>query len=211
MAPRGLLRRLWWYIVPWQAGCGAAVMAQLWKGSIVARSRRRHSERKSYPVSKDGDYRQTDTYLLGDVGTRKAMNRYVRELEMDPHQMYLLVRKSELDAVSEEDRKSAGFSGQAILIVVALAFTGSMSQAASLDVGTIVFQLVVMVAVIVLYFAGLLDPYKMACRQVNKLLKAYPEAPDFDAWVREHPKSAASQAPQSGKKKSGKKGKKRKK
>lgn len=186
-------------------------MAQLWKGSIVARSRRRHSERKSYPVSKDGDYRQTDTYLLGDVGTRKAMNRYVRELEMDPHQMYLLVRKSELDAVSEEDRKSAGFSGQAILIVVALAFTGSMSQAASLDVGTIVFQLVVMVAVIVLYFAGLLDPYKMACRQVNKLLKAYPEAPDFDAWVREHPKSAASQAPQSGKKKSGKKGKKRKK
>lgn len=167
------------------------------------------SRTKDYPVKKQGDYRQTDTYLAADATERKGMNRYFRELELDPQQMYLIVRKRELDAVGEEEKKEANSPGQMFLILVALGFTASMSAASSLDVFTIISELVFLAAVLVVYFMGLLDRYKSACRKVNKMLKQYPAAPDMDEWIAQHPHSASSQQVES--KKSRKKGKRRKK
>lgn len=162
-----------------------------------------------YPISKQGDYRQTDTYRGADTTLRKGMNRYFRELELDPQQMYLIVRKRELDAVSEEEKKQAGSAGQMLLIVVALGFAASMSAAASLDIVTLISELVFMIAILVVYFMGWLDRYKVACRKVSKMLKAYPAAPDMDEWIAQHPHSAEPVVQQP--KKARKKGKRRKK
>lgn len=169
------------------------------------------SRNNDYPVKKQGDFRETDTYRAADTATKKDMNRYFRELELDPQQMYLIVRKRELDAVTEEQKKEANYPGQMLLIFVALAFTASMSAAGSLSVGTIISELVMLAVMLAVYFGGLLDRYKTACRRVSKMLKAYPEAPDMDTWISQHPRSAASVAQQSGSKKSHKKNKRRKK
>lgn len=168
------------------------------------------SQSIDYLIKKQGDYRQTDTYRSGNAATRKDLNRYYRELELDPQQMYLIVRKRELAAVSDEAKKEAALPGQMLLLVVALGFAASMGAANSLSAITIFSEIALVIAVIVVYFMGLFDRYRIACRRVDHMLKSYPTAPDYDAWIAEHPKSAASASQQRSSKKSHKKGKKRK-
>lgn len=142
--------------------------------------------KNSYPVSAQGDYRQTDTYANASKLDRKLMNRYFRQLELDPQQMYLIVRARELDAVGDEERRAAAFPSQAIVIMVAFAFMGGIASGSTQDPALIIVSLLAFAAVVVVYFTGVLDPYKMAQRKVKKLLGAYPQVQDLDSWMQEH-------------------------
>ncbi|MDD5799558.1 MAG: hypothetical protein PUD09_02760 [Coriobacteriales bacterium] len=142
--------------------------------------------KNTYPISSQGDYRQTDTYANASKLDRKLMNRYFRQLELDPQQMYLIVRARELDEVSDEERKAAAFPSQAIVIMVAFAFMDGIASGSTQDPALIIVSLLAFAAVVVVYFTGVLDPYKMAQRKVKKLLGAYPQVQDLDSWIREH-------------------------
>lgn len=166
------------------------------------------SKNKDYPVIKQGDYRLTDSYLQANNPTRKQMDRYARENNIEPQHMYLLVRKHELDAVDEQEKKEAAFPGQMVLLLVALVFAASMGAAGSLDASTILYEVIVMVAVIVAYFLGFMDKYRYACRRVQRLLKKYPTVPSFEEWSSKHPQKSQQQAAAKKGRKNGKRKKK---
>lgn len=149
--------------------------------------------KKDYSVIKHGNYQLTDSYLQTNNPTRKQMDRYAKDLKLDPQHMYLLVRKHELDSVDEQEKKEAAFPGQMILLLVALAFAASMGAAGSLDASTILYEIIVMVAVIVAYFLGFMDKYRYACRRVQRLLKKYPSVPSFEEWASAHPQKSQQQ------------------
>jgi cation transport ATPase len=146
---------------------------------------------KDFELTGDGDYQMTNAYRDASREERRRLNRYKKENDIsDEHMFYLLARK-DLAGVPKERRDGSDTTGKVMLVIAVLLFCNSMSTAMSAPGGFNMFlwaiALVSFVMVIVVYYTGMLNPYKKAVRKVNKYLKNAPEVIDYQTWCESHP------------------------
>lgn len=146
---------------------------------------------KTYDFSLDGGYQGTRTYREANPDMRKQYNRYKKEYEISDEHMFLLMFQRDLDLVPYEERTKGDTATYAMIVVgfLLLWYTlqGAMNAVGGPNVPMIFIGVGSFVLVAVVYYTGILNPYKRAVKEVHKRLKDMPEVPDFDAWNAQHP------------------------
>ncbi|MDO4796388.1 MAG: hypothetical protein Q4A01_00035 [Coriobacteriales bacterium] len=137
-------------------------------------------------------YQDTDTYHEASPERRRQFNRYKKECDISDEHMFLLLYKQDLESVPENIRDNNDTLSKGMLVIGVLLLWNSLSIAqgglkGAADVPLIFLSLGSFLLVGIVYFTGLLNPYKREMRQVNRRLKKMPDAPDFTEWDMEHP------------------------
>ncbi len=138
------------------------------------------------------NYQDTNTYHEASPERRRQLNRYKKECGISDEHMYLLLLKQDLDNVPEQTRDRSDTSSRAMLVIGVLLLWNSLSLAqggfsGGANVPLIFLSLGSFLLVAVVYFTGMLNPYKRDMRQVKRRLKDMPEVPEFTDWDLEHP------------------------
>ena len=116
--------------------------------------------------------------------------------------MFLLLFQMDMETVPAEERSNGEVASNAMVVIGFLLLWSSLQTAMNSEGGAnvpLIFLSVgsfVMVAVI--YYLGLLVPYKRTQRNLKKRMKGMPEVPSFDEWNKANP--ARAEKPKSGKK-----------
>ena len=136
-------------------------------------------------------YQDTDTYHEASPERRRQMNRYKKECGISDEHMYLLLYQQDLENTPEATRQRSTMSSTAMLVIAVLLLWNSLSLARrgqdGANVPLIFLSLGSFALVAIVYFTGILNPYKRDVREVNKRLKDMPEVPDFADWDLAHP------------------------
>ncbi len=144
-----------------------------------------------YEVSPEAGYQSTDTYHEASPARRRQLNRYKKACDISDEHMYLLLLKQDLASVPQETRDKSNTSTMAMLVIGVLLLWNSISlargSAGGVNVPLIFLSLGSFALVAVVYYTGMLNPYKRTEREVNKRLKSMPEVPDFVDWDLQHP------------------------
>ncbi|MBO7675312.1 MAG: hypothetical protein J6S63_09940 [Atopobiaceae bacterium] len=131
-------------------------------------------------------YQSTKTYSQASPARRRQINRYKKENDISDEHMYLLLFKQDLDSVPAEERNKGEVASNAMVVIGFLLLWSSlqaaMNSSGGANVGLIFLSVGSFVAVAVVYYLGLLNPYKRAVRELNKRMKGMPEVPDFVDW-----------------------------
>ena len=173
-----------------------------------------------FQLASGNTYQETKYYRDAGADARRRINRYKSECDVSDEHMYLILFAKDLDAVPKDKRDNADLVGKGMLVLGVLLLWSSLQSAMNAkpgetDVPLIFLSLGSFLLVCLVYYLGLLNPYKRAKLQLKRRMKGMPEVPDFDEWCLQHPvhnasKSAAvSGSANSGKKKSKKRKRKR--
>ena len=150
----------------------------------------------SYSNQLGGDYHESLEYQMATPAARRQINRYKKECGISDEHMFLIMFKRELDGVSKERRNEADLPGKAMLAMGALALWNALIMIqdgrAQQSWYLVAICLAAFVMALVLYFSGMLNDYRRACKRVDKLLKEQPQVPDMDEWFAEHPISSGA-------------------
>lgn len=149
------------------------------------------SSRNEFFVSDQGDYKKTATFQEAPSQTRKLINRYRRDQNISEQQMYLLIRQRELEGATNDQKKRAAFPGQVLVIMAAFVFMGGIGSGVTSDVAATLTTTVGFLAMVALYFLGVFDQYKCACKKVKKRLAKYPQAMPLDEWSQKEAQAKA--------------------
>ena len=145
----------------------------------------------AYTLDMDAGYQSTSTYKTFSPERRRQVNAYKKDCNISDEHMMLLMFKQDLDMVPEAERKRGDTTMYAMIVVAFLLLFNTlriaMSDPGGANVPLIFLSLGSFSLVAIVYFTGVLNPYKRMVRDVNKRLKAMPEVPDFYDWAREHP------------------------
>jgi hypothetical protein len=106
--------------------------------------------------------------------------------------MFLLLLKRDLAAVPEDRRTTSDNSSKILLLVAILLFFNAMtsmmgSSSGTFDIATWAIAMVCLASVALIYYTGVLSPYKRSVRKVSKRLASMPEVVDFETWCESHP------------------------
>ena len=146
---------------------------------------------ESFEIQDGGDYQQTDTYRDASREERRRLNRYKKENDISEEHMFYLLMKQDLLRVPKDKRDGADTTSKVMLVVAVLIFWNSMSTLMSADSGFNMFvwaiAIVSFIMVIVVYYTGMLNPYKRAMRKIDKYLKEAPEVVPYETWCETHP------------------------
>ena len=136
-------------------------------------------------------YQSTQTYASFSHERRRQLNRYKKECNISDEHMYLLLFKQDLEMLPPEARKQGDTATYAMVVIGFLLLWSSLQTAMSSQGGANVLLIFLSVGsfamVAVVYYTGMLNPYKRAVKNVNKRLKEMPEVPDFYEWSAQHP------------------------
>lgn len=137
-------------------------------------------------------YQETDAYHGASPERRRQINRYKKECDISDDHMYLLMHKQDLENVPDEVREKSDFSSNALLVFGVLLLLNTLNVArgginGGADVSLIFLSLGSFVLVAIVFFTGMLNPYKRDLRDTNKRLKKLPDVPDFTEWDIAHP------------------------
>ena len=139
----------------------------------------------------DGRYQDTETYASSSSERRRQYNKYKREFNISDEHMFLLLFQQDLLLVPEDVRKKGDTATSAILVLGFLLLWSSLQSAMNSSQGANVPLIFLSVGsfslVAIVYFTGLLNPYKRAVRTVDRRLKKMPEVPDFFEWSAQNP------------------------
>lgn len=144
-----------------------------------------------YDFSLDGGYQGTNTYKSANADMRRQYNRYKKELNISDEHMFLLLLQKDLESVPM-DKRTKGDTLTYIMIVVGFLLLWNTLQLAlgatgGPNVPLIFVGVASFVMVAVVYYTGILNPYKRAVREVKKRLKDMPEVTDFETWNAQNP------------------------
>ena len=146
-----------------------------------------------FEVALDGDYHDTSTYHEASRDVRRQLNRYKKDTGISDEHMLLLLMKKDLEAVPEDKRSGTDNSSKVVLVVCALVCWNAMSFVAGRGATGVVnvvmwaITLVSLLGIALIYYTGVMSPYKRSVRKVNKYLKSMPEVVDFETWCESHP------------------------
>lgn len=131
-------------------------------------------------------YQSTKTYSQASPERRRQINRYKKENGISDEHMYLLLFKQDLDSVPAEERSKGEVASNAMVVIGFLLLWSSLQTAMNspqgANVGLIFLSVGSFVLVAVVYYLGLLNPYKRAVRELNRRMKGMPDVPDFVEW-----------------------------
>lgn len=166
-----------------------------------------------YLLASGNTYQETKYYRNASSDARRLINRYKSECDVSDEHMFLILLGKDLDAVPKDKRDNADIAGKGMLVIGVLLLWSSLQSAMNAKPGETNVPLIFLslgsfLLVCIVYYFGLLNPYKRATHQLAKRMKDMPEVPDFDEWCMQHPihnssKSAGrTNSANSGKKKS---------
>jgi len=131
-------------------------------------------------------YQSTKTYMQASPARRRQLNRYKKENNISDEHMYLLLFEQDLESVPAEERNKGEVASNAMVVIGFLLLWSSLQAAMNsqggANVGLIFLSVGSFLAVAVVYYLGLLNPYKRAVRELKKRMKNMPEVPDFTEW-----------------------------
>ena len=144
-----------------------------------------------YNLDTGTGYQDTQTYATASPERRRQFNRYKRECDISDEHMYLLLYKEDLQMVPDDARKKGDTATAAMLVIGFLLLWSSLQNAMNANGGAnvplIFLSVGSFVLVAIVYYKGLLNPYKRAVREVDKRLKQMPEVQDFYEWDVQNP------------------------
>ena len=170
-----------------------------------------------FQVASGDTYQETKFYRSAGADARRLINRYKTECDVSDEHMFLILFGKDLDAVPKDKRDNADLMGKGMLVIGVLLLWSSLQSAMNAKPGETNVPLIFLslgsfMLVCVVYYFGLLNPYKRARFQLKRRMKDMPEVPDFDEWCLQHPIHNSSKAAgNAGSSKSGKKKSKRRK
>lgn len=136
-------------------------------------------------------YQSTQAYASSSRERRRQLNRYKKECNVSDEHMYLLLYKQDLEMVPPEARKQGDTATYAMVVVGFLLLWSSLQAAMNSQGGAnvpLIFLSVGSFALVaVVYYTGMLNPYKRAVKNLDKRLKEMPDVPDFYEWSAQHP------------------------
>ena len=139
----------------------------------------------------DAGYQNTKTYAGSSPERRRQYNRYKRELNISDEHMYLLLFQQDLLLVPEDVRKKGETSASALVVIGFLLLFTTLQTAMNAPQGANVPLIFLSVGsfslVAIVYYTGILSPYKRTVREVEKRLKKMPEVQDFYEWNAQNP------------------------
>lgn len=145
-----------------------------------------------YQLASGNTYQETKFYRNAGADARRRINRYKTECEVSDEHMYLILYAKDLEAVPKDKRDNADIMGKGMLVIGVLLLWSSLQSAMNAKPGEtnvplIFLSLASFLMVCVVYYFGLLNPYKRAKMQLKRRMKGMPEVPDFDEWCQQHP------------------------
>lgn len=136
-------------------------------------------------------YQSTKGYLSSSPERRRQLNRYKKECGISDEHMFLLMFREDLETVPDDVRKQGDTATYAMVVIGFLLLWSSLQSAMNnkdgVNVPLIFLSVGSFVMVAVIYYTGMLNPYKRAVKNLNKRLKDMPEVTDFETWDAEHP------------------------
>lgn len=136
-------------------------------------------------------YQNTDTYRFASPERRRQFNRYKKDCNISDEHMFLILFEMDMQMVPEDQRKKGDTATTAMLVTGFLllwtSLQSSMNNPGGANVPLIFLSVGSFVLVAIVYFMGLLNPYKRTQRRLNRELKKMPEVQDFYEWERLHP------------------------
>ena len=146
-----------------------------------------------FDIAEHNDYQQTMAYREASRDERRRLNRYKKETGISDEHMFLLLLKRDLDAVPQERRSSSDNSSRILLVVAVLIFWTTMNAASTSGAGGTFNMAMWAIGIVsfamaaLVFYTGILNPYKRSVRKVNKRLKGMPEVVEYDTWCETHP------------------------
>lgn len=146
---------------------------------------------EEYDFNLAGGYQATKTYREANSNKRRQLNRYKKECDISDEHMFLLMFQQDLESVPPEQRTKGDTIMYAMVIVGFLLLWNTlqvaMGQTGGANVPLIFLSVASFVLVAIVYFTGILNPYKRAVRELDKRMKKMPEVPDFVEWSANQP------------------------
>ncbi|MDO4808256.1 MAG: hypothetical protein Q4A07_13525 [Coriobacteriales bacterium] len=144
-----------------------------------------------FTLDLDAGYQSTNLYKDASPAMRRQLNRYKKENDISDEHMFLLLFEKDLESVPASARNQGEVVTSAMIVLGFLLLWTSLQTAMNAEGGANVPLIFISVAsfcmVAVVYYLGLLNPYKRAVRNLKKRLKKMPEVPDFDEWNLQNP------------------------
>lgn len=154
-----------------------------------------------FTLDLDDGYQSTKTYKEASPAMRRQMNRYKKENDISDEHMFLLLFEKDLDSVPDSARKDGEVASNAMVIIGFLLLWSSLQSAMNASGGAnvplIFLSVGSFVLVAIVYYMGLLSPYKRAVRNLNKRLSKMPAVPDFDEWNQQNPGPSSAKSKRS--------------
>lgn len=169
-----------------------------------------------FQIASGDTYQETKFYRNASADARRLINRYKNECDVSDEHMFLILFGKDLDAVPKDKRDNADLMGKGMLVIGVLLLWSSLQSAMNAKPGETNVPLIFLslgsfLLVCVVYYFGLLNPYKRAKHQLARRMKGMPEVPDFDEWCLRHPiQNSSKGAGNASSAKAGKKSKRRK-
>ncbi len=146
---------------------------------------------EEYDFNPEGGYQATKTYREANADKRRQLNRYKKECDISDEHMYLLMYQQDLENVPPEQRTKGDMASNVMLILGFLLLWNTLqfatNQTEGANVPLIFLSVGSFVLVALVYFSGILNPYKRAERELKKRMKGMPEVPDFVEWNAKNP------------------------